>query len=483
MKKKLAILFASLSLCACTFVGCGDDKKDDSGDQNVVKAAEGEKCGASADNKECKDDTLECVKKGGEGEDANEFICKKKDQGAEKAAEGEKCGASADGKECKDDSLECVKKGGEGEDAEELICKKKEQGVEPSGKVKKGGACVIDSTIESEQCDTGLVCEGDESAAVCKIDVNGDCNEAGDDALCAEHSFCEGEEGHKICQGVEPPGKVKKGGACVKDSTVETEQCDTGLVCEGDESAATCKIAANGACNAEGDAELCADGLICDGAEGAKTCQESGEVGEKLEYMAACVLANDNCGTGLVCEVLMDDEPVCLRKRNTICANDFDFCENDYECKRGDDDTDTELKCREIIKLDNDSECSWGGECKSGFCQRIDEDTKQCKDKLAANAPCSMDAGDECVDGFECRTESAEGTEEKCFEELLWEDDECDMSNDKCSFLDNLKCYQVEGSTPKCKHENGIHCLNHSDCGSNYCDPAEEKCADKPAGE
>ena len=436
MKKKLAILFASLSLCACTFVGCGDDKKDDSGDQNVVKAAEGEKCGASADNKECKDD-----------------------------------------------SLECVKKGGEGEDAEELICKKKEQGVEPSGKVKKGGACVIDSTIESEQCDTGLVCEGDESAAVCKIDVNGDCNAEGDADLCAEHSFCEGEEGHKICQGVEPPGKVKKGGACVKDSTVETEQCDTGLVCEGDESAATCKIAANGACNAEGDAELCADGLICDGAEGAKTCQESGEVGEKLEYMAACVLANDNCGTGLVCEVLMDDEPVCLRKRNTICANDFDFCENDYECKRGDDDTDTELKCREIIKLDNDSECSWGGECKSGFCQRIDEDTKQCKDKLAANAPCSMDAGDECVDGFECRTESAEGTEEKCFEELLWEDDECDMSNDKCSFLDNLKCYQVEGSTPKCKHENGIHCLNHSDCGSNYCDPAEEKCADKPAGE
>ena len=208
MKKKLAILLASLSLCACSFIGCSDDdkKNDDKGEQNIEKAAEGEKCGASADGKECKEDTLECVKKGGEGEDANEFICKKKEQGAEKAAEGEKCGASADGKECKEDTLECVKKGGEGEDANEFICKKIEQ---------KGGdiAYEQDCDVADDKCADGLKCEQDASTdpAKCVRVAGAVCSDAND--LC--------EDGY-ACQEDPLDGKFK----CVEESSKPNDDDD-----------------------------------------------------------------------------------------------------------------------------------------------------------------------------------------------------------------------------------------------------------------
>ena len=62
MKKKFAILLASLSFCACGFIGCENDENE--------KADLGEKCGESADGKLCKND-LTCIN----AEDGSDKIC------------------------------------------------------------------------------------------------------------------------------------------------------------------------------------------------------------------------------------------------------------------------------------------------------------------------------------------------------------------------------------------------------------------------
>ena len=128
MKKRLAILFASLSLCAVGFVGCGDDSKD-IGDkceahedcdaqENLFCQKQGDesKCALKIEkNAECinaddvcKTKNYSCQK---DSADGNKLKCLK-GAAAEGLDDGAKC-AKADDK-CKSAGFKCLAKGGDG---------------------------------------------------------------------------------------------------------------------------------------------------------------------------------------------------------------------------------------------------------------------------------------------------------------------------------------------------------------------------------
>ena len=530
MKKKLAILLASLSLCACSFIGCSDDdKKDDNGEQNVVKAAEGEKCGDSAEGKECKDDTLECVKKGGEGEDADEFICKKKDQGVEKAAEGEKCGDSAEGKECKDDTLECVKKGGEGEDAEELICKKKEQGAEKAGKGQAcGGSIECDGDNLScdgicklkadEICETGDACvtgyeckagEDPDTALKCRA-TGGGVQKAGKGQACGGSIECDGDnlscdgicklKADEICEtgdacvtgyeckaGEDPDTALKcrtAGGSVITDkagkgeicSTLSTngKVCDEGLICwkrggsEANADDKICKIKAGGDCSATGDAVYCIDGTSCIESGGNKTCEKPAELN------ADCV-ALTGCGGDFYCD-----------KTTNSCQPKLANGEICFQDNTGDD-----------ASLRNDR-------CTSGHCEGkkvagsdIPNNFEwKCADKIAAGEACTRLLTAEgasfvytsvCADEDRiCRPETYfEGIhgygfdweEGKCLPYLLKINEPCNTPHDditqetECDWgwERHLICHDT-GNGNFCKVANGGACSKNESCASGNCE-------------
>ena len=321
--KKLAILLASLSLCACSIVGCSDDKNDDGDEQNIEKAAEGEKCGTSADGKECQDNTLECAKKGGEGDDKDDFICQKIESVVEKAAKGQPCGSSAEGKECEGEDLKCEAKA---DDANAFICK-----------VQSGKACV-----DNDICEGELVCKDNDGSDGKSCQAAGSGGNGGNDedplkgiAACERKLECNvAGITDAICHPEstdEPGGETQEPTEECKNSMKAYNECVIAAQCEelvADQLAvASCKdsyVAYMVACSGMKDK----DGE-CDPLDASKMCvpvalfcqtqaDESKKCVEPIADGAACLAASDQCASkGFSC---IEDASSAEDPKPLVCA-------------------------------------------------------------------------------------------------------------------------------------------------------------------
>jgi len=203
--KKFALMFAALSLCACTFTACGDD-----GDDSPSKAKKGESC----EKVEC-DTGLKCN---------DSKVCEEDAAGA-KAKKGEAC----EKVDC-DTGLFCSK---------DKVC---------TEYLKEGVAC-DDTTV----CDLGLQC--DDTEKKCAKAKLGDSCEVAD---CDDNLVC---DDNKKC--IEKP-KGKAGDHCEK-----TEDCEENLTCEDHEGNKICtKAASEGDCMSNSDCKdpekpVCGDNYKC----------------------------------------------------------------------------------------------------------------------------------------------------------------------------------------------------------------------------
>jgi len=316
MSKRLAILFASLSLCACGFIGCGDSDKGvgdkcEASDECTAsdnlfcqKQAEGDesKCAeAIAKNAECinssdvcADKDYKCAKKGGDGDDKDKLICKKSESSSAKIEDGAKCASAND--VCKSEGFKCLAKGGDGDDKNDLVCKKDESGSSDA-KPKAGGEC--DDSVDAKKCDgNDLVCEKDSeeenAKSHCKIKEHASCAAEGASDKCAKDLTCkDGDGGAKTCEKAGGAGddKAKYGDACKKNA------------------------------EAEGDAKLCGEKLAC---------EAKGGTGADKDNLI-CKHANG--------EVCTDSE--------NLCAAKADDATKAFECKEDSQDN-TKKKCQEV---------------------------------------------------------------------------------------------------------------------------------------
>ena len=215
--KKFALMFAALSLCACTFTACGDD------DDSPSKAKKGESC----EKVEC-DTGLTCN---------DSKVCEEKSGEVAKAKKGESC----EKVECDtglicNDSKVCEEKSGEAE------------------KAKKGDSCA------EKECDTGLKCNDskicEEESTELEKAKKGESCEILD---CEDELIC--DDSTKKC--IEKP-KAKAGEHCDK-----TEDCEENLTCEDHEGNKTCtKAASEGECFSNSDCKdpakpVCGEGYKC----------------------------------------------------------------------------------------------------------------------------------------------------------------------------------------------------------------------------
>ncbi len=205
--KKFALMFAALSLCACTFTACGDD-----GDDSPSKAKKGESC----EKVEC-DTGLKCN---------DSKVCEEDAAGA-KAKKGEACEKADD---CDTN----------------LFCGSDKKCAEP---LKAGETC-----DENSLCELGLQC--DATSKKCEKAKLGDSCEVAD---CDDNLVC--DDSTKKC--IEKP-KAKAGEHCDK-----TEDCEENLTCEEHEGNKTCtKAASEGECFSNSDCKdpakpVCGEGYKC----------------------------------------------------------------------------------------------------------------------------------------------------------------------------------------------------------------------------
>jgi len=446
MKKRLAILFASLSLCAIGFVGCGDDSKDigdkceahedcDAQENLFCQAAKeegGDKlCAAKIkDGKACvsKDDVCEsegfkCLAKGGEGKDKDKLICQKADSAAEGLDDGAKC-AKADDK-CKSAGFKCLAKGGDGADKDDLVCKKDEsssssEGGDDLAKASKDmclhmvscKAVGYDSKTEAD-CEPKADAESGSSSETAK--PSEECNKANaaymkcmTDAACDDlkdalkfASLC-GSEMEAVM--VKCQGKKDKG----EDCTAATD-CAT-MFCQADGEAKKCqaKIADGAECkNAD---DMCAHaGWMCKDDGGTLKCADpAAVVSTGVDIDGECNDTDKKCKDGLTCDT--DKDNTCKIADGQSCTGKTDKCLDSSECK---------------------------GEAGSEVCTARE------------SAPAKAAKGEACV------KEAAEGKKV------------CD---------DNLVCEVADGASEgKCKIADGQACESAADCLTDHECEAEEE--------
>ena len=240
--KKILMALAALSLCTCTFVGCGDDKKDEG---PADKAAVGEACEKADDCQSgiCGEDK-KCAEKPAEGGDA---ACKDK-------KENDACG---DKKIC-DKDLKCV------------------DDPNASGEVAADEKCAGKKAGDS--CDTDKLCS---ETLQCDVDISGqvDCSsfvKSCKDAIA--YVSCDATNGVvEVDCSKDPDGKTScYEGECVKPSGSEVE-CTLNSDCK-DPSKPVCGD--DHTCVAAQTVDPCA-GVTCD----AGTCERGLCVTEDMKAL------------------------------------------------------------------------------------------------------------------------------------------------------------------------------------------------------
>lgn len=240
MTKKLAILFAAISLCACSFIGCSDDNKSN----DDAKAAIGENC---KNNDDCASNYCDLTNAGennGNGKCAKSQAtvngiggectlnanCKdswcKKDAGQDKGvctarlADGQACtdGAQCEGSYCNDDlcasspkvvkgdktigaacndnneceSGYCTNYDGNGKKCANVACLNFRPNCDSSSNTAYKSCDPINGSLESENCTGGNICKPHGDNVICGPEV--------EEVSCHTHANCaNNEDGKKLC--------------------------------------------------------------------------------------------------------------------------------------------------------------------------------------------------------------------------------------------------------------------------------------------
>ena len=196
MTKKLTFLFATLSLCACSFIGCDDDKGDDS-DKATLQEIGGE-CSYNAnckdswckketgkdkgvctarleDGKACTEDT-QC-----EGGYCNDDLC----ASSQKVVKGDKSIGSAcnDNNEC--ESGFCTDYDGNGKKCAHVACSTFSPNCDSSTKTAYKSCDPITGSLESEICQGNNICKTYGKTVKCGPEV--------EEVTCLNHQDCTDE--------------------------------------------------------------------------------------------------------------------------------------------------------------------------------------------------------------------------------------------------------------------------------------------------
>jgi len=117
-----------------------------------------------------------------------------------------------------------------------------------------GTGCLLDECTTDAQCSNGLVCDGDERciANTCQV---------GAPVSCGSHGTCQEPGATCTCD----DGYHLSGTQCLKDTCTSNEECDDGLVCNGEE---TC---VGGSCE-NGTAVSCVENEECVEPDGTCAC-------------------------------------------------------------------------------------------------------------------------------------------------------------------------------------------------------------------
>ena len=358
--KKFALMFAALSLCACTFTACGDD-----GDDSPSKAKKGESC----EKVEC-DTGLTCN---------DSKVCEEA-AAAAKAKKGESC----EKVEC-DTGLKCN---------DSKICEEDAA----AAKAKKGESC------EKVECDTGLKCN---DSKVCEEDAAGAKAKKGE--ACEKTDDCDTGlkcNDSKVCEeDVASTEKAKKGESC------EILDCEDGLICDDNKKCIEKpKGKAGDHCEKTED---CEDGLVCDGEADSKTCKKA-DTDVECSIDTDCTdSAKPYCGKDNKCVAEKPAEEACgtcsegVCKIN-ICVTDS-MMQDNAECDKYSDDAffcndDVFWYCKDGKRAHEDCKSSGYGSCSryhdsQGF-------TAQCTGTEEMRAHCvgetAMLCDPEGIDKYKC---------------------------------------------------------------------------------
>ena len=367
MKKKLAVLFAALSLCAFGFTGCGDDDDDDNNNQ-VTAQNDGAKCKSNA---ECKSDN--CKKADGADADA-EGVCAAKDVSGEGKANGSEC---LNNDECQ--SKNCEKAEGAA-DSDKGECKAAATG---DGQKEIGEECTVHAGCKDSYCkkDAGA----DKGVCTALIADGQDCSDA---AECSG-GFCNSNK----CASTEDVGGSKKK---LNDKCTDNDECESGN-CASDGAGKICKEnpcvlfkphcdnqTAYTSCDLENGpvSEPCKSPKICktDNSTYAR-CEEESTTGDCL-YDSDCFKANPA-------------KPVCNKQYKCVARDVKDPCQgvscSGGKCELGVCVTDA----MKAFKADGSESCT-----KSSFVEFCKDDKViYCgdDDKVHASNACAADGAGSCM--------------------------------------------------------------------------------------